>query len=375
MRIAVLADFPIHVIPGYESRNPNAHYATWLPQLAEVFREQRDLQFTWIGLGPAYSNERIESNGQVFEFHTSPRRFRALAAHQFERRLIRKRLAELRPDLVHAWGSEGPYALAATDSAWKSLVSMQGILTEYSRVSKMPMRVHLQAWFERQALRKARWVSVESTWGREKTAPLAPSAEIRLIEYGAHHSFFEVKWEPDPSAPAAVYVGTTEERKGLSDLIAAFKSDQLKDAELWIVGDQNTRAAEMLKADSGANVKWLGRMGRQETAEKLRRAWCLALPTRADTSPNVVKEARVIGLPVVTTSCGGQRDYIEDGVNGFIVEPRQVSELASRLALLLRDFGLARRMGAERWEAHREIFRPERTASGFIDYYRSILGA
>jgi glycosyltransferase involved in cell wall biosynthesis len=44
----------------------------------------------------------------------------------------------------------------------------------------------------------------------------------------------------------------------------------------------------------------------------------LLLPTRADTSPNAVKEAVVAGVPVVASRIGGIVDYVYPGKNGLL---------------------------------------------------------
>jgi glycosyltransferase involved in cell wall biosynthesis len=86
----------------------------------------------------------------------------------------------------------------------------------------------------------------------------------------------------------------------------------------------------------------------------------------------VVKEARVIGLPVVTTPCGGQSDYIEDGANGWLVAPGDIAALSDRLVRTLASIDTARTMGAHRHVEQREWFRPQHTADKFLAIYREI---
>lgn len=58
-----------------------------------------------------------------------------------------------------------------------------------------------------------------------------------------------------------------------------------------------------------------------------------------------VLEAMAAGLPVLATPVGGIPEAVADGVEGFLVAPGDVDALAARLAQLLEDDALARRMG------------------------------
>jgi glycosyltransferase involved in cell wall biosynthesis len=193
------------------------------------------------------------------------------------------------------------------------------------------------------------------------------------VEYGVQERFFAQKWEPNPAEPFALFVGTAEPRKGLQDLVAAFAHPRLASHRLCVLGDGPV--LRQMQAQALPNIEWLGRVSREETVARMSRAWCLVLPTRADTSPNVVKEARVIGLPVITSPHGGQRDYVFDGENGWIVDTGDIETLADRLARTLGDFQLARRLGENRHAEQREFFRPQNTAAAFLELYRRYTAA
>ncbi len=57
--------------------------------------------------------------------------------------------------------------------------------------------------------------------------------------------------------------------------------------------------------------------------------------------PRTNLEALAMGLPIVTTNWVGCRDTVVDRINGFLVEPKDVSALANRMARYLEDPALA----------------------------------
>ena len=111
-----------------------------------------------------------------------------------------------------------------------------------------------------------------------------------------------------------------------------------------------------------------------EVAKELETATLLLMPTRADTSPNAVKEAVVAGLPVVAASVGGIPDYVVDGKNGLLFPAGDQSafEGALRAACKHLLFGQGR-VDAETWAKEREYLSPELMAKKFFAAYESAL--
>ncbi|HUO44257.1 MAG TPA: glycosyltransferase [Burkholderiales bacterium] len=72
----------------------------------------------------------------------------------------------------------------------------------------------------------------------------------------------------------------------------------------------------------------------------------LVLPSYFEGLPMSVLEAMAAGIPAVTTPVGGIPDAVEDGVNGYLVNPGDRSALRKALAILLGDGLLRERMGS-----------------------------
>ncbi len=87
--------------------------------------------------------------------------------------------------------------------------------------------------------------------------------------------------------------------------------------------------------------------------------------------PNVVLEAMACGRAVVATDAGDVPHLIDDGETGFVVPRGDETALANRIATLLKDHELCRRMGeAGRMKAER-AFGIERLRSETFAAYRA----
>ena len=93
---------------------------------------------------------------------------------------------------------------------------------------------------------------------------------------------------------------------------------------------------------------------------------------KADTSPNVVKEARVIGLPVITTRNGGQASYVRDGEDGYFVECGDIKVLVEKLSIVLGSLATAEKLGGVGRQMYRDFFTADQTAKRFQSLYRKV---
>src|SRR2546428_452195 len=69
-----------------------------------------------------------------------------------------------------------------------------------------------------------------------------------------------------------------------------------------------------------------------------------ALPSRIEGLSQTLLEAMALGLPVLASDYGGNRDLVRSGETGLLIPPRDPAAWARALARLLGDAGLARRL-------------------------------
>ena len=311
----------------------------------------------------------IKQWNQMFHILPTTKSCRASTLYKKDRITIGRVLSEIKPEIVHGWGTEEVYSFAAVLSGYPNIISMQGILSHYVLKSLMPLHSYWLAALEIFVLWKTDHITVESEWGRRILEERNPFAKINTIEYGVSNIFFNTKWKPEKRKPIFIFVGTPIRRKGIQDLISAFKDKSLQKSELWVVGDGDGEWLKKQKRMSSINTKWLGFKSQREVAQLMSKAWAIILPTRADNSPNVIKEARVIGLPVITTNKGGQAGYLNDRKDGYLIAPGNIEQIRNAIRWVIKNYDKNILMGKTGKKTFREEFRAETQAEKILELY------
>lgn len=374
-RIVILADMNVSSLTEGHSGRGGGQAASWLPQIATGFEQIGGLEFIWVMLDPKAGRAQIQQVGAQWfiKLPTLKMSRSVLTRHFFARRKLRQVIRDLAPDLVHAWGLERSYPSALKGLQVPTILSVQGILSRYWTRKVLPdtWQWKWQARFEPRWVRSADVVTCESKWGGNVLRSSYPGVDVRKVEYGVHESFYKVNWEPIEDQPYLIFVGTVSTGKGVDILADALKSLPERKWRCLIAGS-GPFAAELEK-QAIPGVELLGMVPWDVLQKKMRHAWVMVLPTLADTSPNVIKEARVLGMPVVVSAHGGQTDYVVDQENGLIVDPLDAEHLAEACGKLMSDFAAVKRMGATRHELDRVYFRPEKTCKEFVRIYHELL--
>lgn len=374
LRIAILAEFPLSALEGGAVGRGGGQGCTWLPQLALAFQERSDLEIHWVVLDRTIRRTVvIEALGQWFHRVPSVKFSVDLALNYLPARFVLGReIQKIKPDVVHAWGAELIYPAALRDFDGPRVFSLQGSLTEYQRIGGLPSswRWRKMVASEPDFIKSATVVTAESPWAAERVRELSSSVDCRIVDYGVHPSFRATSWKPDKNRPYALYVGGGGYRKGTDVLFESLVLLKDRDWDFHFAGDPGL-GQELAKAGM-QRTKYLGMLKWKELLEALSNAWCLVVPTRCDTGPTVVKEARVVGLPVIGTVHGGLRDYIRHGESGWIVDPLDAEHLAKALATMMSSYDRVLDMGRAWHEEDRAFFDPNRTAEGFEEIYKEL---
>ena len=141
-----------------------------------------------------------------------------------------------------------------------------------------------------------------------------------------------------------------DQYKGTDALLFAVSKlcGEFSDLNLVVVGaGDDLPRLRKIADDLGISnrVKFLGSLSREEVAASYSRCEIFALPSTGEGFGLVFLEAMAFAKPLIGVACGGVVDVVEDGVNGILLPPDNLSSLVEGLAMLLKDPVRSKKLG------------------------------
>lgn len=174
-----------------------------------------------------------------------------------------------------------------------------------------------------------------------------------------------------------LFVGNLIKIKGIYILIEAFKvlCSKIPDLLLIIIGKgEEKQALEHLVNKYGLNnVKFLDWLPQPQLSSFYNAADMFVLPSFVEGHSVALLEAMASGLPIVASNVGGNKESVEDGVNGFLFERGNVKDLLEKMAIILSDQELSKKMSAKSYAIYSERFSMKMQLKNYLKLYSSLI--
>ncbi len=138
-----------------------------------------------------------------------------------------------------------------------------------------------------------------------------------------------------------VFVGRYDRQKGLDLLVKAWRDVRLADVHLWIIGDATLPDAVVVEKQD--NVHCLGWIPNTDIDAYIQSSDGMIVPSRWEGFGLVALEAMRNGKAVLASRVGGLNELVQDGSNGFFIDPEDTDSLIE--AILKLDKNELARMG------------------------------
>lgn len=164
----------------------------------------------------------------------------------------------------------------------------------------------------------------------------------------------------------------------LTEAAEKLRAEYEDKVEFWLVGGLDDHPGAITKEQldavcDGKYIKWLGY--RTDVKELLQQSHIVAFPSfYMEGLPKSLIEACAIGRPIITTHSIGCKDTVDDGVNGYLIEPKQIEPLVEKLRLLIVDAPLRQKMGKAGREKAEKEFSLDVVIEKHLAIYNELIG-
>ncbi|MCL4870653.1 MAG: glycosyltransferase family 4 protein [Anaerolineae bacterium] len=178
-----------------------------------------------------------------------------------------------------------------------------------------------------------------------------------------------------------INVGVSIWRKGYENLLLAINSVIAKGYDVQLdVADWDGPERERLIYTAkdlgiGDKVHILGKITPEEVREALWASNAFILSSLSEGISNALLEAMSCALPVITTDCGGMREAMTDGVEGYIVPTRDPEAMAQAIIKLIENPENAIKMGQAGRNRVLHQFTLEKQGKAFLNLYTQMLSS
>jgi glycosyltransferase involved in cell wall biosynthesis len=131
---------------------------------------------------------------------------------------------------------------------------------------------------------------------------------------------------------------------------------------------------QLFSANALPNVSYLGSVPYQEIKAHVKAAGLCVFPTFAEALPVSWIEAMALQKPIVASNIGWANEVIEDGVEGFLVYPKDHKKYAQRIIELLEDPEMQREFGMAARKKVELKFSTQIVAQQSLSFYKSLIG-
>lgn len=266
-------------------------------------------------------------------------------------------IAEVRPDIVHVFGTEYPHSLAIINACEslgildRVVINIQGLVSIYARhyYAGVPKSIYLR-WkqsdfvkrgkYEIEAIRKVKHVIGRTDWDRACATQINPSVQYHFCNETLRDEFYKHNWDIEKIERHSIFLSQAPYPiKGLHYVLEALPHVLTKfpDTRLYIAGSDTTKnetIKDKLKMGSYGHyirrliralkvseyVTFVGSLDEKKMCERYLKSHVFALPSSIENSPNSVGEAMLLGVPVVASDVGGVKNMLTHSVEGFVYQ-------------------------------------------------------
>jgi L-malate glycosyltransferase len=269
---------------------------------------------------------------------------------------LRRLIKHIQPDLVHA----GPIQTCAFLAALSGFRPILAMSWGYDLIMDADKSAWMQ-WITRYTLKRSAFFVSDANVSREKAVAFGMDPQkTTIFAWGTDIEHFTPKtFRPSNVQPFTLFCSRTWEAiYGVDVLAKAFARVAASNPDVYLIllggGSQGGKIRQILMNGGVLDqVHFGGHIPQADLPRWYHMADLYISPSHVDGSSVTLMEALASGLPCLVSNIPGNKEWIEDGVNGWLFRDGDVDDLAEKISNAIRnrrlfnDIGDAARKTAE----------------------------
>lgn len=284
---------------------------------------------------------------------------------------------QIAPEIVHIHGTEYGYGMTLMEAMpeLKFIISIQGLVSVIHRYYLAGMsfwdvfrnltfrdivrrdtlfqsrrKFYLRGLTEVKYIQQADALIGRTDWDRAHVKAINPAARYFTCNESLRDIFYEGdKWSFDECRRNSIFISQASYPiKGFHQVLkaAALLKNRYPDLLIEVAGDDITASKTLKdrlhrngygcyiknlikKYGLDSNVKFLGTLSAEEMKQAYLRAHVFICPSSIENSPNSLGEAQILGVPCISSYCGGVPSMVKNKESVLFYQFEEVEVLAS----------------------------------------------
>ncbi len=316
---------------------------------------------------------------------------------------------KVKPDLIHIHGTEENFGMIQRYVKIPVVISLQGIMNPYLKMfyagiprnvsnkylsfkdrvigksfSKVYKDYLFRAKREQEILSDSKFIIGRTKWDKRVTNVLAPKAKYYIGQELLRDEFYQNKWDKIGLERKIKLVTVTSGAlyKGIETIFRTayiLKNTSQLDFEWNIIGIN--RSSPVLKIILNwfrcslldLNINVLGRKNASEMIKEMINSDIFCFVSHIENSPNSLCEAMILGMPVISTNCGGISSLLRDGEEGILVQSGDSYSFAGAIIELINNQENQVLFSAEARKTALKRHQIQTVKEEYLNIYRDII--
>jgi len=296
----------------------------------------------------ANKNLTIKENNLTVHYLYNKNKSSLFHTYFFESKVLKKKIEELMPDIIHLHFTIPPYSFLCTLDI-PVVITTHGLSSirikgSHAIKSYFSLRYFLDRYYERKALEKCTKIIAVSKWIQHQIEGIITQKSkivhipngINFMEYSSNNKIGNL------NHPSIFFIGRLVKFKGVDILINSLLSIKkvYPTIHLYVAGEgpqYKNLISLVLKNNLSSNVTFMGYIDNKTKIKMFTSCDVFVIPSRYETFGIVVLEALASGIPVVGSRTGGISEILADNTYGLLFNPFDSDDLAHKVCKLLND--------------------------------------